>query len=374
MGNYKKVNRLASVACAANALLGAVFGVMFFFAAGGLLSVMQLEPDTMAGAVRYLRITGGLMVFQCVSVVFNSLSRSLGHVRAPLFINATVNLINIAGNYLVVFHPEIVPIDPVAGVAVSSVISQFTGMIVAIVLACRAGVRVSLRQLKPFPRTDIGMVLSLGIPGGVNNISYSLCQLVTTAIVTSLGDLMVSAKVYVSSVVGYVALVGMSFCQANSIMVGYRIGMGKYDEAKRLAVFVARIAVCSNLFFSGVVFVFRRQLIGLFTTDAAILQAVSGILLIDFAVEVGRALNNSFAGSLNAVGDVRYQLVVNQLSGWLISVGCSYLFCVRLGLGLYGVWAAFALDELTRGLILNARWRSERWRAGAEARRKTIAQ
>jgi len=73
------------------------------------------------------------------------------------------------------------------------------------------------------------------------------------------------------------------------------------------------------------------------------------------------------------VGDVRFQLAVNQLSGWLISVGCSWLFGVALGWGLYGVWAAFALDELTRGLILRSRWISDRWISGAEKRRRALA-
>ena len=374
MGNLKKVNRLAAIACAANALLGAIFGLTFFFHADSLLSVMRLEADTLSGAARYLRITGGLMIFQCVSIVFNSLSRSLGRIRAPLYINITANLINVIGNYLVVFHPEITHVDPVVGVAMTSVLSQFVGMIVAFALAYRAGVRVSLKCLWPFPRQDFALALSLGIPGGLNNISYSLCQLVTTAIVSRFGDMMMSTKVYVTSLAGYVALVSMSFCQANSIMVGYRVGAAKYDEAKRLAIFVARISVLSNLFFSGLLFLFRRRLIGIFTTDPAILATAAGVLLIDFAVEIGRALNNSFSGSLTAVGDVRYQLLVNQLSGWLISVGCAYLFSTVFGLGLYGVWMAFALDELTRGLIPRARWRSSRWTGGVEARRKTLAQ
>ncbi len=373
MGNLKKVNRLATIACAANALLGALFGLVFFFHADGLLSVMRLEADTLSGAARYLRITGGLMIFQCVSIVFNSLSRSLGRIRAPLYINIAANLINVAGNYLVVFHPEITHVDQVAGVAMTSVLSQFAGMVIAFVFAYRAGVRVSPRYFMPFPKEDIGMALSLGIPGGLNNISYSLCQLVTTAIISHFGDMMVSTKVYVSSLAGYVTLVSMSFCQANSIMVGYRVGAAKYEEARRLAIFVARVAVLSNLFFSGVLFIFRRQFISIFTGDPAILQTASSILLIDFAVEVGRALNNSFSGSLTAVGDVRYQLVVNQLSGWLISVGCAYLFSTVFGLGLYGVWMAFALDELTRGLIMRVRWRSGRWIGAVESRRKTLA-
>ena len=100
---------------------------------------------------------------------------------------------------------------------------------------------------------------------------------------------------------------------------------------------------------------------------------LASIALLDLAVEIGRSLNNTIAGALQATGDVTYQLIVNQLSGWIVSVGGAYLFGIVLGWGLYGVWLAFALDEMTRGLILLHRWRSGKWRAGAEARRKMIA-
>ena len=372
MHNLKKVNLLATIAASANTLLGLLFGLLFATQAEFLLSMMQLEEDTIRGAVNYLHITGGLMVFQCISIVFNSLSRSMGRIRTPLLINIVTNTINVVGNWLVVYHPELMGIDPVSGVAMTSVLAQFTGMVIAVLVAQHAGIRISLKNLRPFPKEELRLTLSLGIPGGLNNISYSLCQLVTTAVISGFGDLMVSAKVYVTSLAGYVALVAMSFCQANSIMVGYRIGAGKFDEAKRLAMFVARIAVLSNLLFSAALFLFRVPLLGIFTRDAAIIQTAAGVL-IDFLVETGRALNNAFAGSLNAVGDVRFQLAVNQLSGWLISVGCSWLFGVALGWGLYGVWAAFALDELTRGLILRSRWISGRWISGAEKRRRALA-
>jgi Na+-driven multidrug efflux pump len=104
-----------------------------------------------------------------------------------------------------------------------------------------------------------------------------------------------------------------------------------------------------------------------------IIRTASIVFLIDFVVEIGRALNNSLAGALQAAGDVTYQLIVNQASAWIVSVGGAYLFGIALGWGLYGVWVGFALDEMTRGLILLHRWRSQKWIAVAEKRRNVIA-
>jgi len=173
--------------------------------------------------------------------------------------------------------------------------------------------------------------------------------------------------------VQYIALVGMAFGSASSLMIGYRIGAGKYDEAKAIRRIVTRVALMSNAFFSILLILFRAPLLRIFTENEAIIQIGMTIILIDFVVEIGRALNNSLSGALQAAGDVRYQLIVNQASGWFVSVGGSYVLGILFGLNLYGVWIAFALDELTRGLILLRRWRSDHWMMDAERRRSILA-
>ena len=165
----------------------------------------------------------------------------------------------------------------------------------------------------------------------------------------------------------------MAFGSASSILIGYKIGAGEYEEANAVRALVTKIGLISNIAFSLLFILLRYPLLGIFTDNETILRVGGMIFILDLAVEIGRSLNNTIAGALQATGDVTYQLIVNQLSGWIVSVGGAYLFGIVLGWGLYGVWLAFALDEMTRGLILLHRWRSGKWRAGAEARRKMIA-
>ena len=373
MKNKRQVDRLATIALTANLVLGAALGLMFLLLSDKLLVIMKLDAGSIDAAARYMRISGGLMVIPCVEVVMNNIVRSMGHTKAPLAINLTVNVINLIGDYLVVFHPELTGVDPVTGVALASVLGRVGGLIIAGAVMARTGVKISPRQLRPFPKKEFLLALSIGIPGGLNNLAYSLSQLVTTAIISLTGDTMVATKVYVNNLVHYVALVGMAFGQASTIMVGYRVGAGSYEEANRIRALVTRIALISNGVLSLLLISVRMPLMRLFTADPVILAIASNIFLIDFAVEIGRALNNTISGSLQAAGDVTFQLFVNQGSGWIVSVGGSYLFGIVLGWGLYGVWTAFALDEFTRGLILLVRWRSQRWRAGAEKRRAILA-
>ena len=181
-----------------------------------------------------MKICGGLMVISCVEIVLNNICRSMGHTRAPLVINLTINLINLVGDYLVVFHPEIIPVDPVVGVAFASVFGRLGGLLLSIWIIAKASVRISPKQLRPFPKEELKLSLSIGIPGGLNNLAYTLSQLVTTSIISLTGDVMVATKVYATNLINYIALVGMAFAQAATIMVGYRIGAGNYEEANQI--------------------------------------------------------------------------------------------------------------------------------------------
>jgi Na+-driven multidrug efflux pump len=49
------------------------------------------------------------------------------------------------------------------------------------------------------------------------------------------------------------------------------------------------------------------------------------------------------------------------LSMFGVAVTLSYLLGITMGLGLIGVWIAFAADEWLRGLLMLWRWRTRKW-------------
>ena len=373
MHNGERVERMSNVAIASNAVLGLIFGLFFFLFADPFLSIMQISEDSLESAAVYMRIVGGTMVFQCMQLIMGNISRSKGLVKAPLIVNLCINAVNILGCAIVVYCPEILPFNAITGVAVANALSQFIGMMIALCMMNSCGVHIRPSVLKPFPWEDLRLSLSIGIPGGITNVAYGSSQLVSTAIIAMTGEINVAAKVYVTNIVHYVALLGMSCGAAATIMIGYRLGAGKYDEVMELRRRVTRIALISNIACSLLLMTVRRQLIGFFTDNEEIIAIASTVMVLDLFVEIGRALNNTLSGSLQATGDVMFQLVVNQASAWLISVGMSYVLGVYMGFGLYGVWVAFAMDELTRGLILLWRWNSKRWMPRAEKNRMAVA-
>jgi Na+-driven multidrug efflux pump len=55
-------------------------------------------------------------------------------------------------------------------------------------------------------------------------------------------------------------------------------------------------------------------------------------------------------------------VIIELFCMWFFAVFCGYMFGIVFGLGLAGMWFAFALDECSRGAVLCLRWRTQKWK------------
>jgi len=95
------------------------------------------------------------------------------------------------------------------------------------------------------------------------------------------------------------------------------------------------------------------------------------LLWLAVLLEPGRVFNLVVITALRATGDARFPVVVGSVSMLLVMAGGAWLLGVQFGLGLAGVWIAYAADEWLRGLMMAARWQWRGWLGHArEAHRR----
>jgi Na+-driven multidrug efflux pump len=283
-----------------------------------------------------------------------------------MYVAFGMNVVNLAGNYAVIFRPLGLPEFGVRGVAATAVIAQIAGAVAMwVIVRKKIGVSVSPKSLRPFPSDILSKILSIGLPAAGDNASYNLSQLVVTAIVASFGAGAIAAKIYVQNTVFFVYALGLSLGQGSQILIGHLVGAGRADEAHRHCMRYLKIAVVSNSLLSLACVFLSRYLLGFFTRDPEILRLACLVLAADFFVESGRAFNNILANTLRGAGDVRFPAVVSILSSWIVCVGLSCILGIVFHFGLLGAWVAFAVDEWFRGLVLLRRWKSGAWKRAA---------
>ena len=262
-----------------------------------------------------------------------------------------------------IFRPFETPLYGVSGVAISLVISEIAALLIMIFIVFKQmHIGIRLRYLRPFPFGDCLRIIMMGFPAGVEALSYNLAQIVVTTLITGLGAEVLSARVYLQNIVSFVYLLGMSVGQGVQIIVGNRVGAGDYGGARAANKRGIRLALLSNVVLSLLAILFRKPLLGLFTTDSVIIAIAAPIIIFDMTVEIFRAVNHIMVYSPARLG----RCALYHVRCAVFHVGGQPRRRLRAGIrtgsgASLGFWMGFAADEGFRAVIAIFRWRSGRW-------------
>ena len=362
-GLRKRLVQVVGIALAVNLLVGMLVSALLFFNAEQLLTVMGLRTELMGDGLVYLKITGGFSFFQALALTFSASLRSADKVIYPMVVTGIVNVINILGNYALIFGHWGFPQLGVEGAAISSATCRAVAMLMLAAIHFKVHIpRFPLHYFRPMPWQELRNLFYIGIPAMSENISYCLSQVVITYFINQISNEALAARAYCHNMIMFVYLFCLSITQGGDILVGHLVGQRRHQAAYILGNYFFRWSMIITLTGSIILALTGQSILHAFTDNAEIIKMGVWVLFIDIFLEVGRTAN-IFAGStLRATGDTVYPFVVGVIFQWSIAVGVSYVIGIPLGFGLVGMWVGFALDENIRGIILVRRWRSGKWK------------
>ena len=361
-GLRKRLVQVVGVALVFNAALGFVVSASLYFNAEAILRMMGLREELMADGAAYLRIVGTFSFFQALGFTFSASLRSVDRVKSPMVATAVANVVNVVGNYLVIYGHCGCPALGVVGAAWATAASQVVSMTILMVHHTRVHIRrYPWAWFRVFPWREFMGIFKIGLPAIGEEMSYCLSQAVTIYFINQISTDALTTRTYVARSVMFTYLFGMSAIQAGDILVGHLVGKHHYRAAYLLGNFFYRRALAVTLCCSGTLAVAGPWVLGLLTENAGILRLGTIIFWIDCVLEIGRVRNIFSCGTLRAAGDVIYPMVVGVTFQWVIAVGVFWVVAIPLGLGLVGAWVVFLIDENVRGCILIRRWHARSW-------------
>lgn len=355
----------------ANIIVGIVIGVVCLCFGRQIFSLMNIsDPVVCEYAYQYLAITGGSIVFMAIMTTYNAFFRSNSLMKQSMIISIIVNLVNVFGNWLLIFGRGPFPEMGVAGVAISTAVSRIVGsVLLAVVFRMNLG-RIDWSVLRRFPLGQFKKMLTIGIPAAGESMSYNSSQLVVMSMINAMGLAATNTKIYIGLIVSVCYIFASSLSETTQVSVGYFMGAKQPDEADRRVWRTLYGGVACAVVMTAVLYCFSDSVLSIFVTMGGADEAMAAdilalgrqILLVEIFLEIGRAVNIALVRCLQAAGDIRFPVGVNIIFTWLFSVGVGYLLGVWLGWGLVGIWIAMAMDEIVRGGILIIRWKSGVWR------------
>ncbi|MEW6229236.1 MAG: MATE family efflux transporter [Bacillota bacterium] len=332
-----------------------------------IVALMGAKPDVVELGTSYLRyLTPGFAVLLATMTVGGAL-RGAGDTTTPMKINVVVNLVNVVGNYLLIFGHLGFPALGVDGAAIATTVSRAVGGALFLWAVARRDCPVALPRMPlwSYFRVDAGLVarvLRIGVPAILERLVISSGMLVYIRMVAGLGTVVYAAHNIANNAESLSFMPGLSFATAATALVGQGLGARRPDAAERSAREALKMGIAVMGSMALVFLAIPQYLMRIYTTDPDIIRLGSVALRIVAFAQVPMGIAFIYSGALRGAGDTRSVLYVTAFAVWVVRLSVTYLLVVAAGLGLSGAWLAMVADWLVRGGYVWYRFRAGGWK------------
>jgi len=322
----------------------------------------SVEAEVMRASEIYFFYTALSFPFIAAYDSAASIFRAQDNTRGPMIISMISNVMNIAGNAIMiwVFHMG------VAGAALSTLISRvFCAVVVLIQLRKeREGQEIVVRdyfRIRP-NWSMIKRILGIGIPSGVENSMFQLGKLAIQSTVSTLGTAAIAAQAMTNILENLNGIAAIGVGVGLMTIVGQCLGAGRKDEAvyyiKKLCV-IAEIVVLTSCL---IVFALTKPvtILGGMEKESADM-CFHMVMWITIMKPIVWTMAFVPGYGLRAAGDVKFSMITSCCTMW----ACRFCLCVFLirvmGFGPMGVWIGMFADWTVRSIIFTWRFHSRKW-------------
>ncbi|MGD0949696.1 MAG: MATE family efflux transporter [Candidatus Binatia bacterium] len=354
-----QVLRQSVIAAFGLSVIAIVPVIVFAFDSVALFGV---DEGVVAQGGAFVRLVMLSIPQSAILFVIGSGLRGAGDTRTPLLIGVIVNVLNVAGNYVLIFGKLGLPALGVRGSALATTIAFTAGSALGLLLLARGRLVLEMgwRGLRPHGGT-IRRVLVIGYPAAGEQLIMQIGFFFYLAFAARYGTSAVAAYFIGVRILALSFLPGYGFAAAAAALVGQNLGARQPQLAERSGWESNRLAMYLMSACGIIIFVAARPIAALFVDDANVVtDAVSFIRTLAVAQPL-MGVDFTIGGALRGAGDTRFPLVAVFVGFYGCRLACAYL-AVLLHLSLPWVWFALMGDYIARAALKAWRFHSGHWK------------
>ena len=332
-----------------------------------ILSVIYLNVDHFGQPAELLPLIKPYFIVSMISIIFvmmaNSFRQFVEGITNPsvsMFVLISGNLINIIGNYILIYGKCGFPEMGLMGAGYSTLISRILMLIMFI------GVFLFRPSYKAYRKGFMRMwvlpnrlmrVTRLGVPiafqQGLEAATFSL----TAIMVGWLGSTELAAHQVVISIstISFTTYLGLG--SATAIRTSFYKGAKDWNQVEKTTVAGIHLGIIVSTLTCLALYAFRNQISLVFSDDPHVATIVIMLLPILMLYQYVDGTQIVLANALRGLSDVKPIMWISFITNFLIAIPAGYILGFPFGMGIRGIWMAYPIGFVFSVALLGIRAR-----------------
>lgn len=363
--HHDRAHRMTTLAVLLALALGLLLIAAVWPLASRLAVLMGAADEVHTLSVDYIRVRLFGAPAVLVTIAAFGVFRGRQDMRTPLWITVTVNLLNVILDPLLIFGYGLLPRLGVAGAAAASVISQWTGAGILMILLYR-DIDFTLGRRGGIRLAEAGRLLRIGQDLFIRTGMITLFLLLATRAATRLGPTEGAAHQAIRQIWVFTALFLDAYAVTGQSLAAFFAGARQLDLARRVARLVCLWSLFTGLVLALLMLWGRGIVILLFVPETAVSVFIQAWWIALIAQPIN-ALAFATDGIHWGMGDFRFLrnvvLIATTVSasllflmGGLDGFSLNWIWAItglwtsiRAGAGLLRIWPGTAGSPMNQG-------------------------
>ena len=357
-GNNHLIGGKLKNSLAANALMAcllmAVMAVLFL-----CMDKVGLPQHLIPLMRPYLLVLTLSVLPQMMFNAFKQFADGIQDTKLPMWVLLGGNVMNIIGNWMLIYGIGPLPEMGLLGAGVSTLLSRVAmWMVMEFIFRCTKRYReynncykssrverASLREL-----THMGLPIMLQM--GMESASFSL----SAFYIGWLGATQLAAHQIVITISQLCFMLFYGMAAAVAIAVSYFRGKERITDSRNVAFAGLHLTWIMGTLLAVVIFLLRHHIGSWFTNDGEVSLMVASLIIPLCLYQYGDAMQCIFANALRGMADVKPMIWIAFIAYFVVSLPLGYLFGFPCHGGITGVWWAFPFGLTTAGVLYMLRF------------------
>jgi putative MATE family efflux protein len=320
----------------------------------------QISADVYDHANIYLMITGASIPFLALYSAGAAVFRTMGNSKLPMKIMLAMNILNVAGNAVLVLGFKM----GTAGIAIPTLVSRVLAALIVITLALNKKNDLHLdKNLKPpYDSGMIKKILRVGLPFGIENGLFYFGRVLVLSLISTFGTASIAAYSVTGSIAIFTTILGLAINLGMTTIISRCVGLGDFEQTRYYHKKIIGIVYGAHFVMNGLIVLLLPFILRVYNLSEAANAMTSRLV-------IWQALFSVFVWPLGfvqpvtfrAAGDAKYPMIVSILSMFAMRIVMAYVLGGFLGMGVFGVYIAMFMDWILKAVLYTIHYVRKSW-------------